>query len=218
MWYYTTPLSPPESTNRETVDRPTRRGFLRSCLRTGIVLGELGVIGAGTYVLGRRAYHAILTGGMTDRRFIPEATLPQLEQAAIPFQALRDGETLLGKRITLPLREGKSIDVEAGFVSVATGRELRLRIPPHTFRVTDEWNGALVTQHILDVLRENRENIRLCSQYGAALIETARCADIARQLSLSSHRTFVMESIPFELRTPFVAHNKRDIHFERIDE
>lgn len=137
---------------------------------------------------------------------------------AIPFQELRDGETLLGKRITLPLPEGRGIDIEAGFVSVATGRELRLRIPPRTFRVTEEWNGALVTQHILDVLRENREHIRLCSHYGAALVETVRCADIARHLSASSNRTFVMQSVPFELRAPFVAQDTRDIHFERIDE
>lgn len=169
-------------------------------------------------MLGRRAYHALLTRGIIDRRFLLEATLPQMEQAAIPFQELRDGETLLGKRIALPLPEGKSIDVEAGFISVATGRELRVRLPPRTFRITDEWNGIPVTQHILDVLRENRESIRLCSQYGSALVDTARCADIARTLSLSPHRTLVMENIPFELRTPFVAHNERDIHFERIHE
>lgn len=176
------------------------------------------MIGGGAYVLGRRAYYALLTRGVTDRRFTPEATLPQVEQTTIHFRELHDGETLLGKHIALPLPSGHDIAVDLGFVSVATGRELRLRIPPRTFRITDEWNGVLVTQHILDVLRENRESIRICSQYGAALIEIVRCSDIARTLQESTNRTLVIPSVPFELRTPLIAHDTRDIHFERTDQ
>lgn len=212
--YSLPPLSSPESTDR--------RGFLRSCLQKGLIIGELAGIGGGAYILGRHAYYAILTRGVTDRRFTPEATLPQEEQATIPFQELRDGETLLGKRIALPRTGREDIPVELGFVSVATGRELRLRLPPpgplRIFRATEQWDGVLATQHILDVLRENREHIRICSQYGAALLATVRCGDIAHQLKESQQRFPVISDVPFELRSPLITSDTRDISFERIDD
>ena len=196
----------------------TRRGFLQKTIKTGLLAGELAVIGGGIYTLGRKAYRAVLTMGTTDQRFSPTATLPQVEQQAIPFTDVRDGETLLGKRITFPLPGNQTIDMELGFVSTTVGRDLRFRIPPKVFRITDDFHSVVVGRYVLDVLRENREAIRIASEHGAALIEVTRCAAIAKTLREARERLIVITDVPFEIRSPWREAMTYDVHFERTDE
>lgn len=194
-----------------------RRAFLLACARGTLPIAETALIVAGGYVLFRRGYHRILTAGVEDRRFASEASLPDLPQEAVPFTQLADGETLLGKRICLPLPPHGTIDVEAGFISTPAGRDLRLRVSPtHTFRSTDQFrDDTFISASILDVTREQRDRIRVSSLHGAALLSLQDCADVARRLKASAERDIIISNVPYELRSPFRQSGTIDLHFER---
>lgn len=197
-------------------ESPTRRSFLRSCVRALVPLTLVGINIAGGYVLFRRGYQRVLTAGVADRRFTVEASLPILPAAPIPFEHLEDGETLLGKRIRLLTREQDTIDIESGFVSTPAGRDLRLRVSPtHTFRSTDQFRGVLVSTSILDVIREARQHVRFSSLHGAAILSAQDCAHVAKLLAASAEREVTAHEVPYELRSPFSRHGAIDLSFER---
>lgn len=180
-----------------------------------VPVAETAVILAGGYVLFRRGYRKILTAGVEDRRFTVGASLPDLPEESIPFERLDNGETLLGKRIRLPSQQ-HSIEIESGFISTPTGRDLRFRVSPtHMFRSTERFQGEIVSLSILDVTRERHDRIRLSSLHGAALLSLQECADIAQRLAASTERDVVIPDVSYELRSPLRQNGSIDLHFER---
>ncbi len=176
------------------------------------------MIGAGLVLAARKGYRALMLHGVSDHRFAPASSLPEDTQPPVLFSTLRDGESVLGRGIRLPLPERKDIAVELGFVSILGGRDLRLRTGGRTFRAMDEWEDRPASTFIFDIIRHDRNYLRAFSAYGSALLEVTRAAEIAQRLAHSRERTVTIDNIPLEVRGLVSQHLTGDVHFERVEE
>ena len=156
--------------------------------------------------------------GANDRRSTQEASLPDGPKLPISLRDLRNGESILGRRLRLPLSERESIDMELGFVSILGGRDLRLRIGGRLFRAIDEWEGRPASTFIFDVIRNDPDHVRAFSEYGSALLEVTRAASITQHLAKSHERTVTIDDIPVEVRGLVNQHLLGTAHFERVEE